>query len=177
MSSIRKETFRGMRSRAVALAVGGVLAVVGSAGVRGAEASRPRPTPDEVRAVVARLFDGMREADSLKVRSVFAEGARFASRVAQDGSELIQYSAVDGFVQAVGGSERRWDERVFDVELHVDDYMATVWAPYTFYLDGRILHCGVNLMDFLRVGGEWKITQLTDTRRTDGCRDVPPSRR
>ena len=131
-------------------------------------------TPEEVQAVVRRLFDGMREADSTKVRSVFAEGARFASVAARAGSEAIQYSSVDGFVTSVGRSERRWDERVFDVEVRVDEGMAVVWAPYSFYLDGQVRHCGVNLMDFLRTNGQWKITQLTDTRRTEGCRQVPP---
>jgi hypothetical protein len=131
-------------------------------------------TPEEVLAVVRRLFDGMREADSTKVRSVFAEGARFASVAARDGSESVQYTPVDGFVASVGRSERRWDERIFDVEVRVDDGMAVVWAPYTFYLDGQVRHCGVNVMDFLRTNGAWKITQLTDTRRTEGCRQVPP---
>ena len=32
----------------------------------------------DVQAVVARMFDGMREADSTKVRSVMDAGARFA---------------------------------------------------------------------------------------------------
>jgi hypothetical protein len=52
--------------------------------------------------------------------------------------------------------------------------MAVVWAPYTFYLDGQVRHCGVNQMDFLRTNDSWKITQLTDTRRMQGCRQVPP---
>ena len=134
----------------------------------------PDATPDEVMAVVRRLFDGMREADSAKVRSVFAEGARFASVVDRSGTQTLQYTPVDGFVTSVGRSERRWDERIFDVEVRVDDGMAVVWAPYTFYLDGEIRHCGVNLMDFLRANGTWKIIQLTDTRRMEGCRQVPP---
>jgi hypothetical protein len=138
------------------------------------ETLAPDATPDEVMAVVRRLFDGMREADSAKVRSVFAEGARFAGVVDRAGTQALQYTPVDGFVTSVGRSERRWDERIFDVEVRVDDGMAVVWAPYTFYLDGEIRHCGVNSMDFLRTNGTWKIIQLNDTRRMDGCRQVPP---
>jgi hypothetical protein len=116
----------------------------------------------------------MREADSVKVRSVFADGARFAAIAERDGEQVIEFATVDGFVTAVGRSERRWDERLVDVEIRVDDGMAVVWAPYSFYLDGGLRHCGVNVMDLLRVNGDWKVTQLTDTRRTEGCRELPP---
>lgn len=171
-----------MRSMRAWYGAGGGLAVLillamtrSVAAAAGENAPAPASeTPEEVRAVVQRLFDGMRQADSAMVRSTFAEGARFASLVEQDGRQAVQYSPVDGFVQAIAGSERRWDERLVDVEIRVDDGMAIVWAPYSFYLDGRIRHCGVNVMDFLRVDGEWKITQLTDTRRTEGCRELPP---
>jgi hypothetical protein len=125
-------------------------------------------------AVVRRLFEGMREADSLKVRSVFAEGARFASVADRNGAQAPRYTTVDGFVASIGRSARRLDERIYDAQVHVDDNIAVVWAPYTFYQDNQVQHCGVDLIDFVRVGDEWKITQLADTRRTVGCRDIPP---
>jgi hypothetical protein len=143
-------------------------------GAAQAQAAATSAAPDGVMAVVRTLFDGMREADSTKVRSVFAEGARFASVAPRAASEAVQYASVDGFVASVGRSERRWDERLYEVEVRVDGGMAVVWAPYTFYLDGQVRHCGVNVMDFLRANGSWKITQLTDTRRTEGCRQIPP---
>jgi hypothetical protein len=108
------------------------------------------------------------------VRSNFAEGARFASVVERGGTEQSEYASVDGWIQSVGRSERRWDERVYDVEVRLDDNVALVWAPYTFYLDGALRHCGVNTIALLRLAGTWKITQLADSRRTVGCRDVPP---
>ena len=154
----------------LALAVG-----LGMAQPRLAAAQTPASaSPDQVMAVVRRLFDGMREADSIKARSVFAEGARFASVVDRNGTQAIQYSTVDGFVASIGRSGGRLDERIYDPQVHVDDNIAVVWVPYTLYVSGRIQHCGVDLIDFLRINGEWKITQLADTRRTAGCRDVPP---
>jgi hypothetical protein len=136
--------------------------------------ARAQSNPDQVMAVVRRLFEGMRQADSIKARSVFAEGARFASVADRNGTQAIQYSPVDGFVTSIGRSGGRLDERIYDPQVHVDDNIAVVWAPYTLYVGGAIQHCGVDLIDFLRINGEWKITQLADTRRTTGCRDVPP---
>jgi hypothetical protein len=49
--------------------------------------------------------------------------------------------------------------------------MAHVWAPYTFYLGGKWNHCGVDSFELLKVNGAWKLTQLSDTRKRDGCPD------
>jgi len=132
---------------------------------------------EAVRAVIDRMFDGMREADSAKVRSVFVEGARFALVRERDGRETVEFAPVDGWIEAIARSERRWDERLYDVSIEVDGNMASAWTPYTFYLDGQVRHCGVDSIELLRTEGEWKITQLSDTQRTEGCRELPPGAR
>ncbi|MDA0327831.1 MAG: hypothetical protein O2958_02280 [Gemmatimonadetes bacterium] len=49
--------------------------------------------------------------------------------------------------------------------------MASIWAPYTFYLNGAVRHCGINSIELLRDREGWKVTQLSDTRRTENCPD------
>lgn len=130
------------------------------AGLAGEEAA--------VREVVETIFRGMRQADSTMVRSVFDTGARFAMISEDDG---VQYAPVDGWIRAVGRSGGRWDERVYDVRVEVDLPIASVWAPYTFYLDGAVRHCGVNTIEMLRTTDGWRITQISDSRRMEGCPD------
>jgi hypothetical protein len=138
------------------------------------EATAQSTALSEVRAVIDQLFAGMREADSAKVRATFAQDARFALLPRQDAAAgVVRYLAVDGWLRAIAGSEKRWDERIYDVEIRVDDTLASAWTPYTFYLDGAIRHCGVNSFSLLRTAEGWKITQVSDTQRTEGCRDVP----
>lgn len=122
-------------------------------------------------AVVERMFDGMRTADSAKVRSVFAEGARFAGINARATPPAVRYDSVGGWIAAIAASDRRWDEQIYDVQAKVDAGIAIVWAPYTFYLDRKISHCGVNVVDLLRVAGEWRVIQIFDSRRREGCPD------
>jgi len=121
-----------------------------------------------VRAAVERLFEGMRTARPEVTREVLAPDARFAV-VAPSGEVTVD--STEGWLAAIGTSERRWDERVYDVEVRVDGAMASVWAPYTFYLDGAVRHCGINSLELLRGASGWKITQVSDTRRTEGCPD------
>jgi hypothetical protein len=125
-----------------------------------------------VLATVNRLFNGMRMADSGIVRSTFAPGARFASVDVRSTPAAITYDAIDGWLSGVATSAKRWDEQVYDVQVRVDGNIAQVWAPYTFYLDKAVRHCGINSLELLRDGAGWKVTQLSDTRRREGCRDV-----
>ena len=126
----------------------------------------------EVLAVVTRMFEGMRTADSAMVRSTMATGIRFASVNARSTPAAIEFESVDGWVRGIAGSNRRWDEQVYDVQVRVDDNMAQVWAPYTFYLDRTLSHCGIDAFELLKDATGWKITQLADTRRRENCRDV-----
>ncbi len=131
--------------------------------------ARPQSADEHaVLATVQKMFDGMRTADSTMVRSVLASGVRFAS---VDTAARVRYDAVDGWLAGVARSARRWDEQIYDVQVRVDGNVAQVWAPYTFYLDKQVRHCGVNAIDLLRDGAGWKVTQLADTRKREGCRD------
>jgi hypothetical protein len=62
-----------------------------------------------------------------------------------------------------------WNERIWDPEVRIDGDVAQVWAYYTFHRNATFSHCGVDAFMLLKVGGEWKITQLADSRRTTGC--------
>lgn len=124
-----------------------------------------------VLAAVERMFEGMRTADSTMVRSALALEVRFAILDTRQGAAAIRTQSVDGWVSGIAASDGSWDEQIYDVEVRVDGTMASVWAPYTFYLDGAISHCGINSIELLRDAEGWKVTQISDTRRRDGCPD------
>lgn len=122
-------------------------------------------------AAVEQVFEGMRRADPDMVRAVFAPDARFAMVDARRSPPAVGVQSVTGWLDAIGGSDGSWDERVYDVQVLVDGDMASAWAPYTFYLNGAISHCGINSIELLHDGRGWKVTQISDTRRTEECPD------
>lgn len=122
-------------------------------------------------AAVEQIFDGMRTADPDLVRAVFAPDARFAMIDTRGNAAGVRVQAVDGWIGAIGDSGGSWDEQIYDVEVAVDGSMASVWAPYTFYRDGSISHCGINSIEMLHDGSGWKVTQISDTRRQGDCPD------
>lgn len=122
-----------------------------------------------VRVVVDRLFDGMRSRDTTMMRSVFAEPAQFFS-LGRDGS--VRVDTPSDFIASIAKAppELLIDEVVHDVEIRIDGPLATVWAYYDLFVSEKFTHCGYDAMQMLKVGSEWKIVALADTRRTDGCR-------
>jgi hypothetical protein len=48
---------------------------------------------------------------------------------------------------------------------------------YDLHVGERFSHCGVDAFDLVKLGGEWKIVSVMDTRRTTDCPQPPPDRR
>jgi hypothetical protein len=143
--------------------IGLSLALIALPAVARAQATTPEAA---VMAVVTRIFDGMKEADSAKVRTAFAPGARFVTIGSRANPDTITYDSVDGWLAAIAKSNKAWDERVSNVKIQVDDNVAAAWMDFQFYLNGQKRHCGIDALQLAKVGGEWKVTQLADTRRT-----------
>lgn len=124
-----------------------------------------------VEETVRGLFDAMREADSASVRALLHPDARLSGPVEKEGEVLLRSSSAASFAEAVGGAERTWDERISGLEVRVDGRLATAWMDYVFYLGDELSHCGVNAMQLYRSDDGWKIFQIADTRRREGCPD------
>ncbi|MCY4234584.1 MAG: nuclear transport factor 2 family protein [Bacteroidetes bacterium] len=121
---------------------------------------------DQVRDVIDRLFDGMRAGDSTMVRRVMHNEALMA-RVGDRG---LRIETPDRFVEAVGTPhERVWDEKIWNVQISIDEKLASAWMEFAFFLGDKMLHCGVNSMQLYQTEDGWKIIYLADTNRSPTC--------
>lgn len=104
------------------------------------------------------------------VHSVMDATARLMTVMEKDGKTIIHEGSIPDFLKAVGTPhEEVWDEQLDKYEVLIDDQLATAWTPYTFYHGGQLSHCGVNAFQLYRHESGWKIIQITDTRRKEGC--------
>ena len=96
-------------------------------------------------------------------KTVTLTGAEFASRLGQPGPAFL---------------ERTWRETAW-----VDDDVASVTAPYDFWVDGTCSHCGVDVLTLVRDSdGTWRVATISytvDARGEQACRgrfpDMPLS--
>ncbi|MFY9464198.1 MAG: hypothetical protein WAP48_03865 [Sediminibacterium sp.] len=126
---------------------------------------------DSAKATINRMFEAMKEADSAKLRSCFADSAimQTISRN-REGKELVRTDGVDGFVKMVGSIARGVaDERIVFGVVKTDGALGIAWTPYKFYRNGVFSHCGVNSFQLVRINHQWVIQYIIDTRRKDNC--------
>lgn len=123
-------------------------------------------TPEtEVRAVIDRMFQGLRDQDTTVMRSTFHPDFRLAITTSRDGQPVIRQVSGDAFLTSIVNATARLDEQISDVEIRVDDNLAMVWNRYVFYVDGVADHCGVDAFMLVRTPEAWKVLQVADTQR------------
>ncbi|UYZ63982.1 nuclear transport factor 2 family protein [Hymenobacter weizhouensis] len=132
----------------------------------------PAPTETEaVQATIRAFFDGMRRADSAAVRRTLAPGAVFHTIGSRSGQPQLRPEKPADFVKAVGTPHPQvWDERISFGPVLIDANLASVWAPYEFYLGSTFSHCGVNSFQLVKLADGWRIAHIIDTRRKEKCK-------
>jgi hypothetical protein len=128
---------------------------------------------DAVKKCINTLFDGMRKGDSTMLKSVFAKDMILQSiGTGKDGKAVLSNESGDAFAKAVGTPHTGiYDERITFNDVKIDGALASVWAPYKFYLVDKFSHCGVDVFELMKTDTGWKIIYIVDTRRKDACVD------
>ncbi|MGB4960856.1 MAG: hypothetical protein WBO36_15345 [Saprospiraceae bacterium] len=128
----------------------------------------------EIRQSISQLFDGMRRFDSTMIKMVLADDVVLKT-VAENtqGETIIKTESVSAFIQMVGTPQSgvTYDERIISMDIKIDQKMASVWAPYRFYLNQALHHCGVNVFTMAKLKNTWTIISITDTRKKVDCGD------
>lgn len=166
----RRKAARRWRSRVGT--VGALAVVAWSAAAAAAQSTAGDDDHDAVVQVVVDLFNAMRARDEAGLRSVFVEGARLTGPETDDGGNVsVREVPIDRFIANVmaASPETVLDERIYDPEVRVDGDLATVWVAYDFYAGDRFSHCGYDAFQLARTAAGWKIFQIADTRRREGC--------
>jgi hypothetical protein len=129
------------------------------------------PAEREVLAVIQELFDGMRARDTARMRATLHPGARLVSAGMRQGAPDVRVDAIDGWLAGIAGAAPGavLDERLRNTVVRVDGGLASVWTEYLFYVGERLNHCGVDALHLVRTAAGWKIIDLADTRRREGC--------
>jgi hypothetical protein len=154
--------------RPALLALAAALAVAGPAAAADAKAEE-----SAVIATVQRFFDGMAKPDADAIRAVTLPGAVFGMVRPQDhDSTRVGLIPLDDFLKSLrpGLDEHIWAPRV---SLR-RDLLATVSAPYEIKVDGKTLHCGIDVFQLLKANGEWRISGLTWTAEPTACPELKP---
>jgi hypothetical protein len=137
--------------------------------------ANPLPYEDaEAAAVMAPInaaFAGLAAHDGAAILAqTRPEGGATVALEKADGTRSVRHLSWTEFTAGIKPGPDRYEERLAQPAIEVDGDIAMVWAPYTFYLNGKADHCGVDLFDLVRENGSWKIINVTWSQRSTGCR-------
>lgn len=126
---------------------------------------------EAIKQTINTMFNAMRNSDSTMLRSTFAKGIAFQSVASKkDGVVVLEIENPDDFIKTIGSPHKGvYDERITFSDIKIDGPLASVWAPYKFYLDDKYSHCGVDVFQLMKTAAGWKIIYIVDTRRKDNC--------
>ena len=143
-----------------------LLATVISAG-----ATHAQTAEDSIKAVINKMFTGMKNSDTVLVKSCFTETAimqTFGKN--KEGKIIITTDSPGDFAKIIATiPPGAADEQIVFKDLKIDGPMAAVWTPFKLYFNGKFYSCGVNSFQLVRLNNEWKIQYILDTRRKNNC--------
>jgi len=143
-----------------------------AAAMPAAHAQKASSEMEAVKQTVTAFFDAMRRGDSTAVRRTLAPAAVFHAFSNQPSQPAkLEIESINGFLKSVGTPHPEiWDERVQFERVLIDANLASVWAPYEFYLGYKFSHCGYDSFQLVKLADGWKIAHIIDTRRKEKCK-------
>jgi hypothetical protein len=138
------------------------MAVCFAVGILGGCSGRQRETA--VLAPVQAMFYGMAHRDAAAIKAAWLPGGVLV--VAVEGN--LREITVENFANRVATSgTTHIEERIHDPQVRIDHDLAVVWAPFNFFIDGKLDHCGRDLFSLNEKNGRWQIVALAATTRRD----------
>jgi hypothetical protein len=134
-----------------------------------ADAQTPR---DTVIAVVNEFFRAMTARDTATLARVQVPGAMHYSVRKLDTLQYFERSART-WLQGFATSRDTFVERMWNPTVLVHGPLASLWAPYDIYRNGKFVHCGVDAFTLIRTKVGWQITSVAYTMEPTGCAPSP----
>ena len=122
--------------------------------------------PDEqaALAVLDRMFEGMAARDSVTLTEVLHPEAVLQRWARVDGVWRTHSLPGAQFIAEVGAGGTPYTERIWSPQFARAGEVMTVVAPYDFWVNGALSHCGVDAVTLLPgADGAWQVMGLVYT--------------
>ena len=124
-----------------------------------------------IKQSISTFFEGLQTSDTLKIQSVCHKEMKLQSIMVKNAVGKLSFETNSAFYKSIGSIPKniKIEERILSYNIQIDGSMAQVWAPYEFYIDGKLSHIGTNsftlLLENNSEASAWKIIHIIDTRK------------
>ena len=124
----------------------------------------------EVMATINGFLRGLRTKDTVLMTQHLDTLTRMTLlRPGPNGTRVVVLKGSEFIKVATNPNQPPLDEPIRNPVVQVDGDLASVWAEYQVRRDGKVTHCGYDAFQLARLGGKWKILNVTDSFRQTGC--------
>ncbi|MBC7776550.1 MAG: nuclear transport factor 2 family protein [Phycisphaerae bacterium] len=136
-----------------------------------AQKQKPDDAEKAIKTTINRFFEGMEKGDTALLKSSCTTAMVLQTYMAdKEGKMQIYTEEFADFLATVGApGTDQYEERIKFEAIHAEKSLASVWTPYSFYINGKRSHCGTNSFQLVKTTDGWKIQYIIDTRRKQGC--------
>lgn len=133
------------------------------------------PTAEtQVEEAVRAFFRALADPDrTLLADHMVADGMIFVHNRMDPDNPRVDVVKVADHVERWKTRTGQYEETMAYDLILVDDDMAQVWGPYTFFADEEITHCGYNSLSMVRTDEGWKVANTSFSMvPPDMCREI-----
>lgn len=125
----------------------------------------------EVMAATRGMLAVLKTRDAVAARALMTADTRFTlTRPTPEGGTRVVVMTGEQFVEAVTRPGTQVVEEVIrNPVVRIDGGLATVWAEYQVLIDGAVHHCGYDAFHLVKLGEGWKVLNVSDSYREQGC--------
>lgn len=142
-----------------------------AAGLPG-HAQQAHPEFPAVKLVIDQFFDSINTNNGALLADLEVEGAQILN-VREDVAGQYDFVERQWFDDDNFDASTRLTERYWNEQLLISDHLAVFWAPYDFHINGTFSHCGIDVLNLIKIDGQWKIGHAMWTIQRPDCEDSP----
>jgi hypothetical protein len=134
---------------------------------------------DEETAVLAAMDRYMTAISANDLEAMGAlqtpEGMTYRAQVTEGGDMEIVAHPNSYWIDPSRDDGRAYRERYWSPTVLIRGGIAVVWAPYEFWIDGETSHCGVDVFNFVKIDGVWRVSNSMWTVEPNACAELRPA--
>jgi len=126
----------------------------------------------EAKQVVTDFFEAFHKQDSVTLRNLAHPTIKMQSIGSNaEGITELSTTSYGNFLKSITSipTTTKFEEKLHSFNVQVKGPLAHVVTEYSFWVNEKMSHCGVNSFTLVKEDEEWKIAYLIDTRRKDDC--------
>ena len=122
---------------------------------------------EEILAVVNDFFKVIETRDLGLAKKIMIPGGKYFSVRGKGESQILRVQTYEQFIKSISEASEKFKEVIHSPKVLIHRDIAIVWANYTFFINDKLSHRGVDAFSLIKIKNKWKIAGIVYTVEYD----------